>query len=453
MSKKMNAVLAIAGAAMAFGAQAQITTELFVSGLSSPVGMYPAPGDDRLFVIQQSGEIRTITNGAVDPGNLLDLSVRSGSELGLLGLAFHPDFAANGRFFVNYNPGGLSTRTRISEFTMDLGTGQVSPATERILLEIAQPFSNHNGGWMDFGQDGYLYIATGDGGSGNDPQNHSSRLNTLLGKMLRIDVDTDDFPADALRNYGIPASNPFVGDTAALDEIWAYGLRNPFRNSFDMVTGDLWMGDVGQNAREEVNFQPVDSLGGEHYGWRCREGLRQNFADTGCFPPAEGFVDPVVEYTHSSGRCSITGGFRYRGCEVPELDGKYIFGDFCTGEIFSIDADNPGALSVEADLTNFVLGSFAQDVDGELYVVYLNGQIRKIVSQNPVDTDGDGIPDSCETECIADVNGDGDLNGLDFGAWLSAFNAGDLSADQNGDGMVNGIDFGSWLSNFNAGCD
>jgi len=438
-------------------AQGQITTDPFVSGVSRPVYMVADPSDSsRLFVVEQRGAIRVINNGVLEAIPFLDIDplvsggTSGNSEQGMLGLAFSPDYATSGRFFVNYvgTVSGVSgTSTIVAEYTRSSVNPNIANATERRILTIAQPFSNHNGGWMDFGPDGYLYIGTGDGGSGNDPGNRASQLTFLLGKLLRIDV------SDPNTTYTIPASNPFVGVAGAFEEIWAYGLRNPWRTSFDIDTGDLWIADVGQSAREEVNVQRADSTGGEHYGWRCREGSIENPSFPGCTPtPPTGYTEPVHDYSHSSGRCSITGGYLYRGCAVPELYGKYVFGDYCTGEIWALDPSNGNSVVLVGN-EGFGLSSFAQDADGELYVLDLfGGTIEKFASVNAVDSDGDTIPDSCETVCLADVNMDGVVTPADFTAWVAAFNAQATECDQNEDGLCTPADFTAWVANYNAGC-
>ena len=259
-------------------AQVQLETQSFATGFADPVAIVNA-GDDRLFVVQQRGLIRILDlAGNVAETPFLDLSgvvSQSGSETGLLGLAFHSEYHENGYFFVNYTRASDGS-TVVSRFSTDTNNPDLANRESEIqLLTVNQPYSNHNGGQLLFGPDGYLYIALGDGGSGGDPQNRGQNLNTFLGKMLRIDVDVEDGAG-----YGIPADNPFVNDETALDEIWAWGLRNPWRNSFDRLTGDFWIADVGQNSREEINFQPAGSAGGENYGWLCYE-LKQpnNHAD------------------------------------------------------------------------------------------------------------------------------------------------------------------------------
>lgn len=455
---RMQASVCAMGLALMAGvAGGQVTTEAFVSGIGRPVYMVADPSEPtRLFVIEQRGAIRVVNNGVVETLPFLDIDplvtggTSGNSEQGMLGLAFAPDYATSGRFFVNYvgTVAGVSgTSTIVAEYKRSaLNPNQASP-TERRILTIQQPFTNHNGGWMDFGPDGFLYIGTGDGGSGNDPGNRASQLNFLLGKLLRIDV------SDEMTTYTVPASNPFVGVSGALPEIWAYGLRNPWRTSFDIETGDIWIADVGQNSREEVDFQPASSVGGEHYGWRCREGTIENPNFPGCTAslPA-GVVGPVHDYAHTLGRCSITGGYLYRGCAVPELDGKYVFGDFCTGEIWSLDPNNGNAVTLIANV-GFGLTSFGQDAQGEVYAMNLNaGTIRRLVSSNPVDSDGDTIPDTCETVCLADTNGDGMATAADFSAWIAAFNTQAPACDQNGDSQCTPADFSAWIANFNAGC-
>ncbi len=434
-------------------ASGQVTTELFVSGLDRPVYMVAAPGDaDKFFVIEQEGAIRIIDNGSLLATPFLDIDpivvggTSGGNEQGMLGLAFSPDYETSGRFFVNYI--GAGSDTYIVEYTRSAADPNIAdPNSARTIMTIDQPFSNHNGGWMDFGPDGYLYIAQGDGGSGNDPGNRASQLNNLLGKLLRIDVSDDQVP------YTIPADNPFVGTAGAREEIWAYGLRNPWRTSFDAMTGDLWIADVGQSTREEVNFQPASSAGGEHYGWRCREGFIENPSFPGCTPtPPTGFTEPIHDYNRSGGRCSITGGYMYYGCAVPEFEGKYIFGDYCSGDIYTLDPSNGNQVVAVSD-QGFGVSSFAQDSDGEIYVMDLfGGTISKFTSDSAVDANKNGIPDACEEPCLADVNGDGMVTPTDFTAWVGAFNTGAAECDQNGDGMCTPTDFTAWVGNYNAGC-
>jgi glucose/arabinose dehydrogenase len=332
-------------------------------------------GSNRVFVVEQRGVISVLPNDA-DVGSkdtFLDISSRvsnQGNEEGLLGLAFHPDYESNGYFYVNYSAAS-PRRTVISRF-------QVSPSdpnlanvsSELILLEIEQPFSNHNGGQMIFGPDGYLYYASGDGGSGGDPQNHGQRRETLLGAILRIDINQQSNG----RNYAIPGDNPFAGNVEGFaEEIYAYGLRNPWRMSFDSQTGTLWAADVGQSGFEEINI--IEN--GGNYGWRIMEG-------TQCFNPSqgcdqEGLELPIWEYDHSNGDRSITGGFVYRGEEVDDLKGHYVYGDFVSGRIWTLnfsDLQNP--INTEIFNVSFRISSFGVDENEELYICGFDGKIYKI---------------------------------------------------------------------------
>lgn len=360
--------------------QPEIELDPFASGLSLPVAITNA-GDSRLFVVEKNGTIRIITeDGQVLPTPYLDIDARVNSvanERGLLGLAFHPDYANNGYFFVNYtNSGGATVVSRFSVSQNDQNQGD--PDSELILLTIAQPFSNHNGGGVVFGPDNMLYIGTGDGGSGGDPENSGQTRITLLGKMLRINpnVEGDDPP------YFIPADNPFAEDDFTLDEIWALGLRNPWRYSFDRETGDLWIADVGQNAWEEINLQPADSEGGENYGWRCYEGFAAFNFSGDCNMLAQ--TEPIWTYAHGGGFCraSITGGFVYRGSAFPGLVGYYIYADYCTGKIWSLISDGEGGWTNTelTDFNNSEITAFGEDINGELYMAAIGqGRVYRII--------------------------------------------------------------------------
>ncbi len=358
------------------------------SGLNQPLYVTAAPGDrDRLFIVQKGGFIRIFDRqaNALLPSPFLTISsLTTNSERGLLGLAFHPKFDENGFLFIHYtNTGGHSV---IRRYRVDPDNpNAVLPGSALNLMTVNQPFANHNAGWLDFSPvDGFLYIAMGDGGSGNDPQNHGQNRNTLLGAMLRIDVDRDDFPTDNSRNYGIPSGNPFV-DAAGADEIWAYGLRNPWRNSFDRETGDLWIADVGQGAREEVNFQAAGAGGGQNYGWRLREGTiaTPGGGVGGARPP--GNVDPIYEYDFSDGRKAISGGYVYRGEAMPQLRGHYFFADSEADFVKSF-AYGGEAMVPEGEVVDWtpMIGtisrpvSFGEDADGELYVVSLFGTVYQL---------------------------------------------------------------------------
>jgi glucose/arabinose dehydrogenase len=349
------------------------TIEL-AGGLVQPVDVAdPGDGSGRLFLVQQTGQIRIWNGVALEATPFLDLSgeVTCCGERGLLGLVFHPSFAVNGDFFVNYTRTvGVQLQTVISRFHVPGPDPDVAdPGSEEILLTYDQPAGNHNAGDLAFGPDGYLYVPLGDGGGAGDPNENGQDLAELLGKVLRIDVDS---APDAGLAYAIPADNPFVGVAGAREEIWAYGLRNPFRFSFDRATGDLWIGDVGQNAFEEIDLQPAASEGGENYGWDCREGAHDytgtdndNLAGCGGLT----FTDPVLEYAHAAGRCSVTGGFRYRGDAEPRLRGVYLYADFCTGEIFGTVPRCDGAWESQLLLNApFNITTFGEDSAGELYV-------------------------------------------------------------------------------------
>lgn len=333
-------------------------------GVARPVHLTHA-GDERLFVVQQNGVIRIIQDGVVMQEPFLNIRERvgiEGNEQGLLSLAFHPDFMENGYFYVNYTNANFDTT--ISRFQVDATNPNLADAaSENILLTIEQPFPNHNGGLVKFGPDGYLYIGMGDGGSQGDPQNNGQRADTLLGTILRIDVDVPEGEAA----YGVPASNPFIAAADKRNEIWAYGFRNPWRFSFDRETRDLFIADVGQNEWEEVHFQPAASQGGENYGWNILEGSH-------CYQRANcdttGLEMPIFEYHHSEGGCSITGGYVYRGRAFPELTGNYLVGDFCSGIIWRLFRGADGVWQSAIVLDSEVdIASFGEDVHGELYVV------------------------------------------------------------------------------------
>lgn len=354
-------------------------------------------GSGRLFFVQQTGQIMVWKNNVVLPTAFLDISslIVAGGERGLLGLAFHPDYRNNGLFYLNYTR-STDGATVMARYSRSAGDPDVAdPLSATILLTIPQPFANHNGGALRFGPDGYLYIATGDGGSANDPQNNGQNFTSLLGKILRIDVNatTGRLP------YTIPPDNPFVGSSqpGVRTEIWAYGLRNPWRISFDRVTGDLFIGDVGQNAREEIDFVRAGIPGGMNFGWRVMEGTRcTNLpGDPPCNP--SNFTPPLIEYDHDHG-CSVTGGYLYRGSAVPELqvtsppapgqlfNGVYVYGDFCSGTIWQIRATAAGGVSNSVLLSSgLMITTFGEDENGEIYVADANtGKIYKFVSTDAI---------------------------------------------------------------------
>ncbi len=343
-----------------------------VNGLSSPVDMAD-PNDDRLFVVEQGGLVRIMRNGQADATPLLNIGdrVSLGWEQGLLGIALPPNFAQKGYFYLNYTTEALGKlQTRISRFHLTADPDIADPNSEQIVLVYDQPHGNHNGGGLAFGPDGFLYIGVGDGGDGGDPDNRAQTLSDILGKMLRIDVETGN-PL----TYTVPITNPFVGQARKLPEIWAYGLRNPWRYSFDRQTGDLFIADVGQNAWEEVNFQPAASPGGENYGWRITEGSH-------CYNPnpcdTTGLTLPIAEYGRSDGR-SVTGGFVYRGAAHPALQGVYLYADYLTGRIWGLRFDGSAwenRLLLESGRN---ISSFGQDAAGEVYVVDHSGEIMRVV--------------------------------------------------------------------------
>ena len=360
--------------------QPKIQLATHATGFTRPVDITHC-GDSRLFIVEQRGLIwilDSLGNRLPDTFLNIDPRVRStDNEQGLLGLAFPPDFAQTGEFYVNYTfePDG---DTRVSRFRLKAGNpNQADPASEEILLTQDQPYTNHNGGCIKFGPDGYLYIALGDGGDGGDPHNNGQTKNTLLGKILRIDVNSTS-PGLA---YGIPGDNPFVNNPAYRPEIWSLGWRNPWRFSFDRLTGDMWIGDVGQSTREEIDFEPA-GVGGRNYGWRCYEGTF-SYNTSGC-PPTSTFTGPVFDYDNNSLGCSITGGFIYRGNKHPDLFGLYLFPDFCSGRWWGIrqQPDSTFSTVLLADLTNFQYSTLGEDRDGELYVAALNqGTIYRINEQ------------------------------------------------------------------------
>jgi glucose/arabinose dehydrogenase len=347
---------------------------LIAEGLDRPVYLtQPADGSGRLFLVEQAGRVLIWRNGQFLSTPFIDLRDRvnaNGNERGLLGLAFHPQYSINGRFFVYYtNAQGDLVIARYAVKTGNPDRADLASATT--LLQIAHPFSNHNGGDLVFGPDGYLYIGIGDGGSQGDPNGNGQSLTTLLGKLLRIDVDADP--------YTVPPDNPFRGQPNARPEIWAYGLRNPWRFSFDRMTGDLFIADVGQNTYEEVDYQAAGSLGGANYGWSLTEGLHPYKGN-----PSPDLTPPIAEYSHAEGGCSVTGGYVYRGAQWPQWAGLYIFGDYCTGVIWVL-GNTPGgwqrAVLLRSSLT---ISSFAEDQAGEIYVLdHQGGAIYELVAARP----------------------------------------------------------------------
>jgi len=342
----------------------EITT--VVSGLSSPVEITNAgDGSDRLFILEQAGRIRIVENGTLVAAPFLDIDSvvnSSGGEQGLLGLAFDPDYATNGDFYVHYTRADNSNV--VAHYNADPPSSNTASTVGTVLLTQAQPRTNHNGGQLAFGPDGYLYISIGDGGKQGDPDDNAQNMETFLGKILRISVDGSS-------PYTVPADNPFVGMANTFPEIWQPGLRNPWRFSFDRLNGDLFIGDVGQGTWEEINHAPASSSGGENWGWRCYEGAHE-YNTLGCGPIGD-YVMPILEYSHAVGRCSVTGGYRYRGNAAPGLRGAYLYADWCSGDIWAgVYDDGAGTWSaVNLDFAQSTSGitAFGEDEQGNVHFV------------------------------------------------------------------------------------
>ncbi len=478
-------------------ANAQFDTSLVASGLGAPIYATHAPGrPGSLFIVERGGAIRILDKGTglINPTPFLNIpDVNTSGEGALIGLAFHPDFDTNGRFYVNLTTdpmtAGAALTSHIREYTVTdlLGNPDVADPTPKEILSIAQPQTSHNGGWIGFSPTAAgnnLYIMTGDGGSSNDlgpghtagTGNAQDLTDNLLGKVLRIDIDGDDFLADPDRNYAIPVDNPFVG-VSGDDEIWSFGLRNPFRASFDRQTGDLYIGDVGQGTREEIDFQPASSTGGENYGWRLREGDIATPGGVVGGPPPPGNVDPIYDYLHGNETFqgnSVTGGVLYRG-PVTELQGQYIFADFVTNNIWSFDPADPDntIARINSDLTpnNGIINNivaFSEDTVGNLYIVDIGGQIFRVGLQGDLNGDGFvGIQDlnvvlSNWNQGVIPGNIPGDLDDDGFvgiedlnvvlGAWNQTVALGDaMAGDPSGDGFVGIEDLNLILGNWNAG--
>ena len=353
-----------------------VTLQEVASGLAFPLYLTSPPGDSRLFVVEKGGTIRIVKDGSLLPSPFLDLSskVSGGAEQGLLGLAFDPGYATNGRFIVHYTD--VSGNTTLSAYRVSAtDPDQADPATETILLTVEQPFANHNGGQILFGPDGMLYLGLGDGGSGGDPGGRGQSLADLLGDILRLDVSSGT-------GYTVPPDNPFVGQTGASPEVWSYGLRNPWRFSFDAATGDLYIADVGQNTWEEVDVvaAAAGAARGANFGWNVMEG-RHCYASPGC--DTSQFTMPVLEYSHAGG-CSISGGYVYRGAAIPALQGHYFYADYCSGWVRSFRMQDGQAVEPFQWPTLAPGGSvtsFGQDAAGELYIMIAEGRVFRIVPQ------------------------------------------------------------------------
>jgi glucose/arabinose dehydrogenase len=333
------------------------------SGLTRPLDIKQA-GDSRLFIVEKKGRILILENDGLLPDPFLDIRDRvgsSGNEQGLLGLAFHPDYVNNGYFYLDYTD--LHGNTVVSRFRTTSQRDKADPASETVLMRIQQPYPNHNGGELRFGPDGYLYIGTGDGGSAGDPLRNGQNTGVLLGKLLRIDVDSGD-------PYGIPPGNPFISG-GGLPEVWAYGLRNPWRFSIDRLTGELFIGDVGQNLWEEIDWLPAGAAGGANFGWNQREG-RHDYR--GAALP--GMIDPIAEYGHDQG-CAVVGGVSIHSSSMPEWEGIYLFGDYCTGRIWGL-LHNANWTMQPLFATPFTITAFGEDIDGRVYLTDDQGGVYRL---------------------------------------------------------------------------
>ena len=434
----------------------QIDTTRVVNGMERPVVIAHAPGDaNRLFVCEKRGKIRIVdlTTNQLLPTPFLDVDsitcggTSLGDERGLLGMAFHPDFANNGFFFIFHTDSGCDTV--VVRYSVSLNPNIADPTSAKEIISISQPYSNHNGGAIEFDNDGYLLIALGDGGSANDPGNRSQDItNQLLGKLLRIDIDTPDGIA-----YSIPADNPFVGTTGD-DEILHYGLRNPWKIYVDPFTDDLYIGDVGQNAVEEIDIVAMAERG-LNFGWRCKEGNNCTGL-SGCTCSSGSLTSPVFAYNQGSAGYSVTGGVVYYGCSIPDLQGTYFFADYGSGNIWSLRYNGSGGYNsytnrneLETSIEGFGVDnipSFGTDANGEVYILDQNGgELFKIINAS-----GDN---SCVTYPIGDINQDCVVDGQDLAQVLASWNfTGDSESDLDGDGVVGGTDLAFVLANWRSKC-
>jgi glucose/arabinose dehydrogenase len=478
-----------------------VASQLVVQGLTRPVCVTHAPGDfGRLYIVEKDGRIRIFRNGALNAAPFLDIDAltnSTGLEFGLLFMCFHPQYATNGVFYINYIDN--TNKSVVAQCRRSAGDPDLADAaTLETILYPNQTITNHTGGWLGFGPDGYLYASFGDGGGQSDPSNRAQNTAILQGKMLRLDVDgadnipyngdDDGFPADPNRKYSIPPTNPWVGQAGFAPELWAYGFRNPWRCAFDRATGDLWIGDVGQNTREEIDFQPAGA-GGRNYGWRCTEGTFCTGL-SGCTCNGPTLTGPIFEYAHGGspiGGVSVTGGHVYRGCAIPDLDGTYFFADAWSTGIFSLR--QAGGMATEVSVrtpeldVNGAAGqypvSFGEDAYGEMYWIDYGsasggvgtGKVYKIVPAafngpdcnmngradaceirdgSAPDANGNGVPDACDAPpCPADLDGDGVVGASDLATLLGSW-GGVGPADLDGSGSVGAGDLAALLGSWGA---
>lgn len=441
------AVLSVSGvfASIVGADDGAITSELIATGLNNPTFVASLPGDaSRLYVVEKYGRVRLIKDGVVQTTAFLDIDslVPNQTWNGLLGLCFDPAYDTNGFFYVQHTLSG--NRVSVARYQVSANPDVADAASRETVLERSFPGTGHHvGGWIGFGPDGYLYIPLGDGGTTGDAAGgtRSQSLTSLWGKMLRVDVHGDDaYPGDANRNYAIPPDNPFIG--AGLGEIYARGLRNPFRADFDDVTGDLWIADVGLYGKEEVNVIEAGSGGGQNFGWSCAEGT--NCSSNSACSCSAGLTGPVYEYTHAFG-CSISGGSVYDGCAIEGMQGRYFFGDWCSGRVWSCRYENgtavdliehTSALNHAGQPTIGGVTGIGVDGNGELIIVSDQGNLFRIVPE----------ADHGGCACAGDLDGNGDINGGDLGIFLALWGTTNADADLNGDGQVNGGDLGYLLS-------
>ena len=379
----------------------ELVPELRVAGVDLPVHVaHAGDGSGRLFVVEQRGRIRVVTNGVLQPTPFLDITARVGccGERGLLSVAFPPGYAAKGHFYVDYTD--RTGTTVVARYRVSADPDLADPGSEQVVLTVAQPYSNHNGGQLAFGPDGYLYVGMGDGGSAGDPQGNGQRPDALLGKLLRVDVESGTQP------YAIPADNPFRTAAGWRPEIWALGLRNPWRFSFDRSTGDVWIADVGQSRYEEIDFQPGSSPGGQNYGWRTMEGAH-------CYNPdpcsTVGLVLPVVEYARAEG-CSVTGGHVYRGSRWPRMHGVYLYGDYCSGRIWGVRRSGQQFVNALLLDSPFTITTFGEGEDGTVYVAdYSRGEIHALTDPTAASSFTVTVPSVAHTTGAAATSWRSDL--------------------------------------------